>query len=353
VTTTTARPARIRLRRSDPRHPGFRRERAGDGFVYRAPDGAEVTDPEVLDRLTGLVLPPAWEDVWICLWPNGHLQATGVDAAGRRQYRYHEAWTARRDREKFDRALRLGEILPDLRARLAADLGGRGLTGPRVLSCAVRLIDLGLFRVGGEEYAGENGSYGLATVLREHVRLRRGEAVFTYPAKSGVQGAQRVREPAVREVIAALKRRRDDNPELLGWWSPGDRRWRDVRSSHINTHLKELTGLDLSAKDFRTWHATVLLAGQLARLPEDLRPTARRRAVSRAYQDVATALGNTPAVTKASYVDPRVVDLFEEGMTVAAPDPAPAPAGAGAGDSGDQLVPTSVSVAVTELLRHA
>jgi DNA topoisomerase IB len=180
----SAPPRRIRLRRSDPAVPGFTRERDGDHFVFHSPDGGAVTDPETVDRLTALVLPPAWQDVWICPWPNGHLQATGVDAAGRRQYRYHAAWTVRRDREKFDRALRLGQVLPDLRARLAEDLGGRGLTRTRVLSCAVRLIDLGLFRIGGEEYTSENGSYGIATVLRDHVSLRRGELAFSYPAKS-------------------------------------------------------------------------------------------------------------------------------------------------------------------------
>lgn len=346
----TPRPRRVRLRRSDPRVPGFRRERVGDGFVYRAPDGTEVTGPEILQRLNALVLPPAWEDVWICPWPNGHLQATGVDAAGRRQYRYHEAWTAQRDTEKFDRALQLGAVLPDLRARLAEDLGGKGLTRRRVLSCAVRLIDLGLFRIGGEEYAAENGSYGIATVLREHVSLRRGEVAFAYPAKSGMAGSQRLREPAVRDVVKALKRRPDDNPELMGWWSPAERCWRDVRSSHINEHLKELTGADLTAKDFRTWHATVLLAERLARVPADLRPTARKRAVSQAYKDVAAALNNTPAVAKKSYVDPRVVDLFEEGTTV---DPARlGPAADPEPGLGVDLVPTGTSVAVAELLQR-
>lgn len=338
----STRPRRVRLRRSDPAVPGFHRVRDGDGFRYLHPDGTPVRDPQILDRLTGLVLPPAWEDVWICPWPNGHLQATGVDSAGRRQYRYHEAWTARRDQEKFDRARQLGLVLPELRARLAADLGGRGLTRTRVLSCAVRLIDLGLFRIGGEEYASENGSYGLATVLRDHVRLRRGEVFFDYPAKSGMVGSQRLREPAVRDVVQALRRRPDDNPELMGWWSPAERCWRDVRSSHINDHLKELTGADLTAKDFRTWHATVLLASTLARTPNGLRPTARKRAVTQAYRDVAAALNNTPAVARKSYVDPRVVDLFEEGATI---EPL-------ASDPGADLVPTSASIAVADLLRQ-
>jgi DNA topoisomerase IB len=190
-----------------------------------------------------------------------------------------------------------------------------------VLSCAIRLIDLGLFRIGSEEYARENDSYGLATLRRDHVRVRGDEVRFSYPAKSGVEGSQRLRDPVVRDVVRALKRRRDDNPELMGWWSPSQRRWYDVRSAHVNEHLRELTGLDVTAKDFRTWHATVYFATTLARVPKGLRVTARRRAVSSAYRAVAEALGNTPAVAKKSYVHPRLVDLFEHGTTIdAAPD---------------------------------
>src|SRR5262245_2026963 len=177
-----------RLRRSDPASAGIRRRRRGRGFQYLHPDGRTVHEPEELERIHQLVLPPAWHDVWICPLPNGHIQATGRDAAGRLQYRYHDRWTARRAGEKWVRARRLGAALPQVRTTVGTHLADRGLTESRVLACAVRLLDLGLIRAGSETYARENDSYGLATLLREHVSLRRGTVELVFPAKSGLEG---------------------------------------------------------------------------------------------------------------------------------------------------------------------
>jgi len=307
-----------RLRRSDQNGPGIARRGRGRGFEYRDAHGLPVRDPATLERITALMIPPAWREVWICPWPNGHIQAVGTDAAGRRQYRYHDAWRARQDAEKHDRVLGLADCLPEVRRRLADDLAGRGLHRDRVLSCAVRLLDLGFFRVGGEEYAQANGTFGLATIRREHVTVRRDTVVFEYPAKGSLERVQSVVDPAVREVVRALLRRRDPSPELLAWWAPADRRWCDVRSHHVNDHVRDITGGQYSAKDFRTWHATVLMAVALAVSARAGSATARSRAVTRGYREVAYYLGNTPAVARSSYVDPRVVDLYHEGVTIEA-----------------------------------
>lgn len=306
-----------RLRRSDPATPGIARRGRGRGFEYRDAHGEPVRDAETLARIAALVLPPAWREVWICPWPNGHIQAVGTDAAGRRQYRYHDAWRARRDREKHDRVLGLADCLPEVRARLADELDTRGLGRERVLACAVRLLDLGFFRVGGEEYAASNGTFGLATIRREHVTVQRDSVVFEYLAKGNLDRVQSIVDPAVRAVVRALLRRRDPSPELLAWWSAADRCWCDVRSAHVNEHVQEITGGQYTAKDFRTWHATVLMAVALAVSAHAGSATARSRAVTRGYREVAHYLGNTPAVARSAYVDPRVVDLYQEGVTVA------------------------------------
>jgi DNA topoisomerase IB len=306
-----------RLRRADPSLPGFTRRRAGKGFVYYDEDGRRIDDPDVLDRIRALVIPPAWQAVWICPWPTGHLQAVGVDARGRRQYRYHDRWRARRDAEKFEHMLDFGRALPELRRRCCELLAGEGLTRERVLACAIRLLDLGFFRIGGEEYAEQNGSYGLATLRKEHVRLgSEGAVTFDYPAKSGKRRVQTIVDEDIFAVVAALKRRRTGGSELFAYRDNG--RWIDVRSSDINDFVKELTGGAFTAKDFRTWAGTVLAAVALAVAEGAVSPTARKRAISRAYQEVAHYLGNTPAVCRKSYVDPRVVDRYQAGVTIAA-----------------------------------
>ena len=305
-----------RLRRVDCASPGIRRRRRGRGFSYAWDDGTPVDDPETLNRIRGLVLPPAWTDVWICPYANGHIQATGTDVAGRRQYRYHDAWRAQRDAEKHDRVLDFAERLPAVREVVRARLAGSGYSRERVLAAAFALLDLGFFRVGGEQYAEDNGSFGLATIRRDHVTVTRTAVVFDYPAKSGKQREQSIVDDDVRAVVAGLKRRRDPSPELLAY--KVGRQWRDVRSDDVNEHLRELFDAEVTAKDFRTWHASVLMAVALAVSREAaVTESRRKRAVARAFREVADYLGNTPAVARASYVDPRVVDLYDDGVTIA------------------------------------
>jgi DNA topoisomerase IB len=306
-----------RLRRADCTGPGIRRRRAGRGFTYVDADGQRVTDPEVLDRIKALVIPPAWEDVWICPDPRGHIQATGVDARGRKQYRYHDLWRQRRDREKFEHMLAFAGALPRMRRRVASDLAQEGMTRERVLACATRLLDLGFFRIGTEGYAEENQTYGLATMHKSHVRLLEGGVVtFDYVAKSGKRRIQSVVDPEVYAVVEVLKRRRGGKPELLAW--KRGRTWVDVKSGDINDYVKEVMGGEFTAKDFRTWNATLLAAVALAVSSRASSPTARKRAVTRAVKEVAHYLGNTPAVCRSSYIDPRVLDRYRAGETIAA-----------------------------------
>jgi DNA topoisomerase-1 len=308
-----------RLVRSDCSGPGLSRRGRGRGFEYRDDEGRLITDPEDLERIRELGVPPAWREVWICPDPRGHLQATGTDAAGRKQYLYHEAWRTRRDAEKFDDMVRFAHALPDLREHVERDLDGDGLTRERVLACAVRLLDRGFFRIGSEQYAAENGSYGLATMCKRHVTVSGdGEMVFDYPAKSAVRRVQAVVDPQVAEIVAALKRRRGGGEELLAYKER--RRWRDLRSDDINAYLKEATDDEFSAKDFRTWNATVLAAVALSVSGEvAASKTGRRRAITRAIKEVAHYLGNTPAVCRASYIDPRVFDAYRAGLIIGRP----------------------------------
>jgi len=301
-----------RLRRSDCSAPGYRRIRRGRGFVYVDAHGDRLESQEALERIAQLAIPPAWRDVWVCLDPLGHLQATGIDGAGRKQYIYHELWRARRDRAKFDTMLEFGESLPVLRKRIRRDLRGEELDREKVLACAARLLDVGFFRVGSESYAEDNSSYGLATLLKKHASVSNGAVLFDYPAKSGQRRVQAIVDPTVRAVLIDLKRRRGGGPELLAYRD--GRRWRDVRSDDINGYLKETIGGDYSAKDFRTWNATVLAAVRIAIHGPELGP---KRAISATVADVAEYLGNTPAVCRNSYIDPRVFDRFRSGWTIA------------------------------------
>jgi DNA topoisomerase I len=279
-------------------------------------EGRKIQDAEVLQRIADLRIPPAWRDVWICPHAYGHLQATGVDDAGRKQYLYHERWRERRDQEKFDEMIDFARALPGMRKRVAKDLGRKDMDRERVLACAVRLLDRGFFRVGGEDYAVENESYGLATMRKEHVTVERSGAItFDYPAKSGQRRVQSLVDQEVYDVVKQLRRRRGGGDELLAYKEGS--RWRDVKSPDINQYVKEVTGGDFSAKDFRTWNATVLAAVALA-VSAQANPskTGRKRAITRAVKEVAHYLGNTPAVCRASYIDPRVFDRFQGGVTI-------------------------------------
>jgi DNA topoisomerase IB len=306
-----------RLRRADCSGSGIRRRRRGKGFEYLDQNGNRVTDEATLARIRELVIPPAWEDVWICPWPMGHIQATGMDARGRKQYRYHDKWRERRDQQKFDDMIEFARSLPRMRHMVAEDLQGDELTRERVLACSARLLDRGFFRVGGEDYAVENESYGLATIHKRHVKLLPDNTLlFDYPAKSGQRRVQSIVDPKVFAIIEELKRRRGGSPELLAYREA--RRWRDLKSADINAYVKYVTGGDFSAKDFRTWNATVLAAVALAVSGPvaQMSKTARKRAMNRAVQEVAHYLGNTPTVARNSYIDPRVFDRFEDGLTI-------------------------------------
>ena len=304
-----------RLRRSDCSGPGIKRRRRGKGFEYLDPDGERVTEREVLARIDELVIPPAWENVWICPYPGGHIQATGVDDRGRKQYLYHPRWRERRDQQKFDDMVTYARALPALRERIAADLERDGLGRDHVLACAVRLLDRGFFRIGSEDYAVTNETYGLATMRKRHAVVKGDVLLFDYPAKSGKRRVQAVVDAEVADTVRRLKQRRGGGDDLLAYKRSG--RWADVRSSDINGYLKEITGLDASAKDFRTWGATVMAAVALAVAgPAAGTKTGRKRAISRAVKEVAHYLGNTPAVARASYIDPRVFDRFEGGLTI-------------------------------------
>ncbi len=311
-----------RLRRSDCSGPGIARRRRGRGFEYLDPAGRRVEDRETLARIADLTIPPAWREVWICLDSNGHLQATGIDDAGRKQYLYHERWRAHRDRQKFDSMLAFAEALPKLRRRVGRELrpaaSGRlaasELTRELVEATAARLLDLGFFRIGSDDYAQQNESYGLTTLLREHVTIADGELVFDYRAKSGQRRVQAIADPESLAVVTALKRRRGSG-QLLAYRD--GRSWRELRADDVNEFIKRATGGDFSAKDFRTWNATVLAAIALAaREQPGASRAARDRAVSAAIKTVAAYLGNTPAVARASYVDPRVAERFKDGTTI-------------------------------------
>jgi DNA topoisomerase I len=307
-----------RLRRADCSSPGLTRRRQGKGFTYLDAEGEKITEPEDLARISELGIPPAWKDVWICPDARGHLQATGIDAAGRKQYLYHPQWRTRRDSEKFEEMIRFARALPRLRAHVDADLTATdALTRERVLACAVRLLDRGFFRIGSEQYTVQNESFGLATMRKEHVTLdpEHHGMVFDYIAKSGKRRIQGVVDPAAFEVVSALKRRRGGGQELLAY--KNGRGWGDVRSPDINDYLKEATGDDFSAKDFRTWAATMLAAIALAVSGEVAgTKTGKKRAVARAVKEVSHYLGNTPAVCRASYIDPRVIDAYNGGLII-------------------------------------
>jgi DNA topoisomerase IB len=305
-----------RLRRVDCSATGIRRRRRGKGFEYLAGDGRRVEEPAVLERIRELAIPPAWEDVWICPYPMGHIQATGIDAAGRKQYRYHDRWRERRDAEKFESMVRFARALPKLRRRVAKDLARTGMPREKVLACAVRLLDRGFFRIGSEDYAEENDTYGIATMQKRHVTVAADQVTFDYEAKGGKRRLQTIGDPQVAQLVRALKQRRGGGVELLA--HKRGRRWVDVKSADINEYVKEAAGEEFSAKDFRTWSGTVLAAVALAVSgPAQGTKSSRKRAKARAVQEVARYLGNTPTVARASYIDPRVFDRFDGGLTIA------------------------------------
>jgi DNA topoisomerase I len=304
----------VRLRRSSPSDAGWTRRRAGTGFTYLDARGERLGEEERA-RVKALVIPPAWEDVWICPFPNGHLQAVGTDAAGRRQYLYHPDWRIRRDAEKFQRVRSFGRALPKARERVLTDLARDGVPVERACATAVRLMDLGYFRIGNDVYADENGSFGLTTLEPRHVRRRQGNLLFEFTGKSGIEHSVEIDDPLVVDAVAAMRRRRAAEGPLLAW--KNGRRWRPLDPGTVNDYVREVTGCEATAKDFRTWHATVLAAAALAASKEPGKTTAsRKRAVAAAMREVGEYLGNTATIARNSYVDPAVIDAYEEGRTI-------------------------------------
>jgi len=317
LTTTAPTPRRGRLRRADCAGPGIKRARRGRGFSFSDCDGTSIEDEETLERIRQLAIPPAWKEVWICPDPFGHIQATGYDEAGRKQYLYHERWQQRQAERKFELVREFALQLPKLRRAVTADLRRPGMPRERALACAVRLLDLGFFRVGSEVYAEENESFGLATVRREHVTIGKSEVVFDFPAKSGQRRVQSIRDAAARRALEAMHRRRGGPEDLLAYQE--GKEWRDVRSDEINEYIHEHIGDRFTAKNFRTWHGTVLAAVELAGEEKPASQAAAKRAIKRAVDHVSDALGNTPAVCRASYIDPRVLDRYRDGVTIKPP----------------------------------
>ena len=305
----------MRLRRSDTDGPGFSRRRRGKGFSYADADGKKLDDPDVLERIRTLAIPPAWKDVWICPYPNGHIQAIGTDEAGRRQYLYHDDWRTAQDASKHDRVRRLARKLPAFRESVDNDLCSDGLGRDKVLAVALRMLDYGVFRVGNERYAEENGSRGVATLLRDDVKVSKGKVVFDFVAKGGIERVLDLEDDRLVAAVRSLKRARHDKDRLLVYRD--GKNYREIDASMINERFHALVGDDYTVKDLRTWTATVYAAIELAEADPPTTKKALNQAVKDMLEDVSEHLGNTPSVAKASYVDPRVVEEYERGRTIA------------------------------------
>jgi DNA topoisomerase I len=298
------------LRYATDASPGLIRRRAGRGFSYRQPDGAVVGDPDTLTRIKALAIPPAWTDVWICRWPNGHLQASGRDARGRKQYRYHDRWRERRDSDKFDRMLSFAAVLPAIRERCDDDLGKRGLPREKVLAAVVRLLELTLIRVGNDEYARLNRSFGLTTLRVRHAKVEGTGIRFRFRGKAGQTHEVDLRD---RRLAAIVRRCQELPGQELFQYVDDDGEARDVASDDVNDYLREASGGDFTAKDFRTWAGTVLAYRALRALqPGDDERDAKRNVVE-AIRQTAGALRNTPAVARRSYVHPAVLEAYMDG----------------------------------------
>jgi DNA topoisomerase IB len=302
------------IRRVSPFEPGIRRQHGTNGFEYFDPQGRRIVDPETLERIKRLAIPPAWRDVWISLNPLGHIQATGFDAAGRKQYRYHRAWRDARDREKFDAVTNFGETLPAVREQVETDLHAEGMGHRRVLGCAVRLLDLGSFRIGTERYAIQDDTHGLTTMLVREVTLDGPAIVFDYIGKEHKHQVQHVLDPDAGSIVAQLLECRQPDQRVFAFWSGA--RWVDLHAGDVNHYLKEASGMSSSAKEFRTWNATVLGAAALAALEPPPSKCGVDRALRAAATTVAQYLGNTAAIARSSYVDPRVFNHYRTGWTI-------------------------------------
>ena len=295
------------------REPGFTRRRAGRGFSYWREDGTRIRDRRTLDRVRTLAIPPAWREVWIASAPDAHLQAVGRDARGRKQYRYHALWRAVRDDVKYERMLTFARMLAAVRRRVTADLRKRPLSRDQVLATVVRLLERTLIRVGNDEYARANRSYGLTTLRNRHVTVTGSLVEFRFRAKSGVWQAMTLRDPALAH---AVRRCQHVPGEALFQYVDADGARHTVDSADVNDYLRSIAGDDFSAKDFRTWAGTVLAATALSALPPAPSATARQRMLVRAVDSVAARLGNTRAVCRQCYIHPAVLDAYADGETI-------------------------------------
>ena len=291
--------------------PGITREpKPGGGFRYRTPEGNPLRDAETLQRVAHLAIPPAWTDVWICPYDNGHIQATGRDARRRKQYRYHERWREVRDQTKYERSIAFGRALPRIRARVAADLRRRDLSRERILATVVRLLDVTLIRVGNDEYARDNRSYGLTTLRDRHVDVEGATLHFVFRGKSGKQHSVEVQD---RRVARVMKQLQDLPGQVLFQWLGDDGSLHGVQSSDVNDYIRDASGDDFTAKDFRTWAGTVLAAWELRATEPPASRTEARRQVVAAVTEVAQRLGNTPAVCRRCYIHPAVIEAHGRG----------------------------------------
>lgn len=289
--------------------PGIRRRRAGSGFSYVAPDGGVVKDDDTLARIRALAIPPAYRDVWICPDPNGHIQATGRDARGRKQYRYHPRWQAVRGATKYDRMLAFGQALPGIRARVDSDLKRPNLTREQVLATVVRLLETTLIRVGNDEYARKNRSFGLTTMRDRHVTVAGASIRFRFRGKSGINHTISLTD---RKLAAIVKRCQDVPGHELFQYLDANGQRQDVSSGDVNAYLKEISGQDFTAKDFRTWAGTLLAAQALATTEPPASAAQARRRIAEAMREVSGRLGNTPSVCRKCYVHPAVLDAYGE-----------------------------------------
>ncbi len=313
VSLEETRPAAVAgLNRADVRGSGLTRVRDGGSFRYVDAAGTAVVDAPTIARIRALALPPAWTSIWISPDPLGHIQATGVDSRGRRQYRYHELWRQQRDAEKFDHMVRFAAALPGLRTSTLRDLERRTLDRARVAAAAVRLIDLGLFRLGGERYAELDHHYGAATLEKHHVSVRRDGLHFDYVAKEGQHRVITVTDDAVLPTVRALARSANGRSELFCFRGASSV-WHPLHSHDVSAYIADNSGGHFTAKEFRTWNATTLMALLLVAAGPPASERAATAAIRDAVRGVARWLGDTPAVARASYIDPRIVSRYQSG----------------------------------------
>lgn len=298
------------LRYVSDQEPGFRRIRAGKGFSYRDLDGRKITDGAVLRRIKSLVIPPAWTEVWICPSSRGHIQATGRDKRGRKQYRYHPRWREVRDANKFDKMIAFAEALPRIRERIRRDLGGPGLSREKVLAAVIALLERTLIRIGNSEYARDNQSFGLTTLQDGHVDFEGATISFSFRSKSGKEFQGRLTDRRLARIVKSCQ---DIPGQHLFQYYDEDGSRRPLASEDVNAYIREIAGEDFSAKDFRTWAGTVLMVAALREIGPPENKTETKRNLAAAVKQVAGQLANTPAVCRKCYIHPIVADAYEDG----------------------------------------